>query len=233
VNVRSDTDARPSYEQRAPHTGRLVAWCVFVGLLALLAYAARAAGGETEPDALYRYSTTVGGLIQAGIMLLVTTAIAGFDRSLLALRRPVSWRRAALLMLAVVVVVFVANAFLEGLVHGGEEQGLTPDDWQPDRAGAYVANGAVLVGVVPVVEELLFRGIGFTLLAPLGPWAAIVGTTVAFGLAHGLIGGFVQIAVLGLALAWLRWRVNSVVPGIIIHGAFNLFAIVAAVTVGD
>jgi hypothetical protein len=233
VNVRADTDARPSYEQRARDSARLAAWCAFVAFLIAVNYAQRIAGGNPDRDVFYRYSTAVGSVAVYTIMLLVTCAIAGFSRDLLALRRPRSWPRALAFGLAIIVVVYLAIALLEPLLHGGREQGLTPSGWQPEHAGAYVVNGIVIAGYVPIVEELLFRGIGFTLLAPYGTWFAIAAVGVAFGLAHGLVGGFVQIAIFGCALAWLRARVDSVIPGMLVHATFNTIGLVAAVTLGN
>jgi membrane protease YdiL (CAAX protease family) len=232
VNVRSDTDARPSYE-RAADNARLVAWAMFVALLAILAYAQRAGGGAPDRDVLYRYSTAAGTLVVYAVMLFVTLAIAGFRRDLLALRRPVSWAAALGLGLVIVLVVYTAVALLEPVLHGGREQGLTPKGWEPDHAGPYVVNAIVIAGVVPVVEELLFRGVGYSLLARYGQWLAIVVVGVEFGLAHGLLGGFFQIALFGCALAWLRARSDSVIPGMAIHSAFNGIALVAAVTIGN
>lgn len=228
--MRSDTGARQSYDRRGGETGRLVAWLAFVGLLILVAYAGRAGDGAPDDEVFYRYSTAVNGVFVYAIILLVTFAIAGFDRGLVALRRPRSWLVSLGLGVAIILVVYTAIALLEPFLHGGEEQGLTPDEWRPERAGAYVANGAVTVVFVPFVEETLFRGLGFSLLARFGRWPAILATAAAFGLAHGLVGGFVQIALLGAALAWLRSRVDSVVPGMLIHGAFNLIGLVASVT---
>jgi membrane protease YdiL (CAAX protease family) len=152
---------------------------------------------------------------------------------MLALRRQRSWPRALGLGAAIIVVVYVTILLLEPLLHGGEEQGLTPSGWQPEHAGAYIVNGIVIAGLVPIVEELLFRGVGFSLLAPYGTGVAILGVGVAFGLAHGLVGGFVQIALFGCALAWLRARVDSVIPGTIVHATFNAIGLVAAVTFGN
>ncbi len=231
--MRADTGARPSYEQRDPGSARLVAWCAFVGLLIALAYLQRIDEGSPDRDVFYRYSTAVGSVAVYVVMLLITCAIAGFRRDVLALRRPRSWPRALGWGLAIIVVVYITIALLEPLLHGGREQGLTPSGWQPEHAGAYVVNGIVIAGLVPVVEELLFRGIGFSLLERYGAWVAIIVVGVAFGLAHGLVGGFVQIALFGCALAWLRARVDSVIPGMIIHATFNAIGLVAAVTVGN
>jgi membrane protease YdiL (CAAX protease family) len=40
------------------------------------------------------------------------------------------------------------------------------------------------------------------------------------------------IVAFGCILAWVRAESGSVVPGMVLHGAFNLIALVAAVTVG-
>ena len=58
--MRSDTDARPSYEQRSPSPARLVAWSTLVGFLILIGYAQRVAGGKPADDVLYQYSTAIG-----------------------------------------------------------------------------------------------------------------------------------------------------------------------------
>ena len=52
---------------------------------------------------------------------------------------------------------------------------------------------------------------------------------VAFGAAHGLVEGLLVLVPFGIALAWLRDRTNSVIPGIIVHGIFNGVALAAAV----
>ena len=59
---------------------------------------------------------------------------------------------------------------------------------------------------------------------------AIVLVGLLFGLAHGLILSLPVLAVFGGALAWIRARTGSIYPGMILHSLFNLFALVAAVT---
>ena len=80
------------------HSGRLLAWLVFVSLLTLLAYGARLTDTETPDDLAYRYSSSVAAVIQYGIMLGILLLIArGLPRrELFALRRPASWKRATI-----------------------------------------------------------------------------------------------------------------------------------------
>jgi len=211
------------------HRPRLAAWLVLVTTIAVLQYASRIAGGEPDRDVLYLYSTAIGGAVIYAVMLLIILAIAGFDRDRLALHRPRSWPRTLGLSAALFISMFVAIALLEQILHGGEEQGLTPNGWQPDHAGAYAANFVVIALVAPIVEELTFRGLGFSLLERYGRWFAIVAIGVVFAAQHGLIQGFLELALFGSALAWLRARTRSVYPGMLLHSLFNSIALVAAV----
>ena len=101
----------------------------------------------------------------------------------------------------------------------------------PDRAGAYAANFVVVALVAPAVEELLYRGVGFTAVQSFyGATAAIVVTSLAFGLSHGLIEALPVLTTFGVILAVLRHRTGSIYPPIILHSLFNAAALIAAVT---
>ncbi len=96
----------------------------------------------------------------------------------------------------------------------------------------YVVNSVVICTWVPFVEELTFRGLGYSLLERFGRWPAILGVGLAFGLAHGLLLSLPVIVAFGCALAWIRSRTDSVYPGMLLHALFNAIALVAAVTIG-
>ena len=216
-----------------PGRGRLLAWLCFVGLFATLQYAAYFSADTEEripEDFLYRYSSALFGVVQFGIMLGIALLIAiGLPkRRLFALRRPRSWWGAAAVAAATLVGIYLIAAALSVFVDPGAEQGLLPDEWEPDRAGQYAANFVVVVGLVPVIEELLFRGLGFTLLEQrYGQGVAIVATGVLFATAHGLVEAFPLIAAFGVGLGILRARSESVYPGIIVHALFNSIAMLA------
>jgi membrane protease YdiL (CAAX protease family) len=132
---------------------------------------------------------------------------------------------------AVFVIMLVLSAALDPFLDAGEEQGLTPDEWQPDRADAFVANAAVVAGVAPIAEELTYRGLGFSVLARFGKTAAIVLVGIAFGLGHGLVTALPILIAFGIGLAYLRSRTGSVYPPIVLHAVFNAFALALAVAV--
>jgi hypothetical protein len=210
---------------------RLALWLGLVLLLAALAYLSRAEEGKPAPDVLYQYSTAIGGLIQDGIVLGLVLAIAGRRRDLLAFRRPRSWWGALGAIVMALVAIYVFEIAYVRIVDPGNEQGLTPSNWEPEHAAAYVVNAIVICTWVPLVEELTYRGLGYSLLERFGRWWAILAVGVLFGLAHGLIETLPVITAFGCVLAWIRSRTDSVFPGMFLHGLFNLIALVLAVTV--
>ena len=211
-------------------TTRLILWLSFVAALVTLAYASRATVGKPDPDILYKYASAVDAAIQYAILLAVVLGIAGIARELLALRRPRSWPLALRLAAGAFVGIYLSSAVLDHFLHAGREQGLTPSHWEPSHAGAYAANFVLIALVAPVVEELTYRGLGYSLLVRWGRWTAIVVTALAFGLSHGLVEGLPVLTIFGVGLGWLRSRVDSVYPGMIVHGVFNGLALVLAVT---
>ena len=214
---------------RAP----LALWSSFVFAFTTLSYTLRFTSGKPPKDLLYRWSTVVGNLVQFAIIAAIVYGIAGLSgerRRVLALRRPTSWRTAFRIGLGVGVGISVLTIALGPVLHPNREQGVTPDTWQPRHLAAYIANGIVIAVVAPIVEELTFRGLGYSLLARYGRWAAIIGTGIAFGLAHGLVNAFPFLAAFGIGLAYLRSRVDSVYPGMIVHGLFNAVALTVAVS---
>jgi membrane protease YdiL (CAAX protease family) len=212
-------------------TRRLVAWILFVALVSGVAYASRFTAGRPDRNALYQWSTAIGELTVFAVILAVTLAITGGRYDLLALNRPTSWGKALLWCLLLLIVVYAVIAAIDPLLHGGREQGLTPSGWQPRHAAPYGANFVVIAAVAPFVEELLFRGLGFALLERLGRWPTILAVGLAFGLYHGLVQALPELALFGCVLAWLRMKTRSVIPGMLLHSAFNTIALVAAVTV--
>ena len=211
----------------------LALWSTFVVAFASLSYTLRFTSGKPPKDLLYKWSTVAGTLFQYAIIAAIIYGIAGLShdrRGVFALRRPTSWRTAIKIGIGVGIGIFVLSFLLTPLLEPGREQGLTPDTWQPEHAAAYIANGIVVVMVAPIVEELTFRGLGYSLLARYGRWTAIISTGLAFGLAHGLVDAFPILAAFGFGLAYLRSRVDSVYPGMIVHGLFNAIAIIVAVT---
>lgn len=211
--------------------GRLAGWLIFVLVLAGLGYASRLGGVETPEDIAYRYSSSIAALVQYGIMLGILLLVArGLPpREAFALRAPASWPRAIGLAILSLLAIWAAAAALAPFLDATEEQGLVPDEWDSSRAGAFAAFFVVVTFVAPAVEELTYRGIGFTLLAPYGTWVAILVTGFLFGAAHGLLIALPVLTVFGWVVGWLRARTASVYPSMLVHAFFNGTALVVSV----
>jgi uncharacterized protein len=207
--------------------GRLIAWLAFVLVIAAIGYASQLSDDELPDDFVYQYSAAIFGLIQfalfLGVLLLIVLGLP--KRDVFALRSPPSWPRALGYAAAGLGVVWALSLALSPVLDAGEEQGIVPEDWDPDRIGAFLAFGAVATFVAPVVEELIFRGVGVSLLAPYGKWVAILGTGILFGAWHGLVVALPVLAAFGVVLGWLRWMTGSVYPCIALHALFNGIAI--------
>jgi hypothetical protein len=212
-------------------SARLWAWLVFVGLFAVVSYVGNFVGSEPKGyEPLYHYGTAVVGGITYAVLLGIALAIAvGANwRELFALRRPRT-RWIWLGPIVLIIGVLILNAILDPFLHPGKEQGLVPTHWQSRYAGPYAANAVVVVLIAPVVEELIFRGMGYSLLERFGRAVAIVVVGVAFGLAHGLVDALPLLATLGAGLAWLRSKTGSVYPGMATHAIFNGIAVLSVI----
>ncbi len=140
--------------------------------------------------------------------------------------RPASvpWRRRAILAtLAAFPLVGLVNALVASLI------GQLPNNPQlqviaPTGVSLGGAIGMILtLGViVPIAEELLFRGLLYGWLRDrLGIQPAMVISALCFSLLHGIIWLIPAVAMLGLILAWVYEKSDSLWASITTHGLFN------------
>ena len=85
----------------------------------------------------------------------------------------------------------------------------------PSSAGAAGLLRSCLV--LPVAEELVFRGAALRLLRPLGRNAAILGQAVLFAALHGSLQAKAYALGMGLLFGWAADRSGSLLPGILLH----------------
>ncbi len=206
---------------------RLAAWASLVLVISALNYAARFTSSSSTRngrDEVYSWSAFSGGMIVYGIWFAIVLAIAGDRRDLLALRRPRSWGRAIGLCVGAVAAIYAVSAVVSVLPlpqSPSHEQGIAPTHWEPRYAGAFAANVVLFAVVAPLVEELMFRGLGQSLLRFLGRWPSILLVGAAFGATHGLVEALLILVPFGVALAYVRDRTESVYPGMLVHALFN------------
>lgn len=90
---------------------------------------------------------------------------------------------------------------------------------------------AILAGVIlgPIAEELVFRGIIYRKIAyNYNPIAAIIITSIAFGIFHGNITQGVYAFLMGLMLAYAYFVTDRILVCMLMHIAANLISFVAS-----
>ncbi len=83
---------------------------------------------------------------------------------------------------------------------------------------------SVLAQVVaaPVVEEIIFRGLMVSRMKKAMPtWVAVLISSIAFGLVHGQIFWMTYAFLLGILLAAIAIKTDSILTTIILHAAIN------------
>lgn len=84
--------------------------------------------------------------------------------------------------------------------------------------------------IVPILEEILFRGAVFSILKNnINIYIAIILQGIVFAIMHSMGGGFVQASytfVLGLLLLFASYYANSMIGDIVGHMVFNLFGLI-------
>ncbi len=84
--------------------------------------------------------------------------------------------------------------------------------------------------LVPVSEEMLFRGLAYVALRNrFGKAVGMLLNALLFAMLHGLIFHFLPIFLIGLGLAFIYEKTRSLIPCIIAHTLINLVAIIVRV----
>jgi uncharacterized protein len=112
---------------------------------------------------------------------------------------------------------------------GLEPQGIKEAMEVVREPGMFVPSLAVIAGLAPLVEELVFRGLLYGWLA--GRWgtvAAWIVSSLAFAAAHVEPAHIILVLPLAFWFGWLRRRTDSLLPSLVAHMVNNGFAVAAA-----
>jgi membrane protease YdiL (CAAX protease family) len=209
---------------------RAVIWLSITGVLILSSFAQRL--DDVKPDKMTFFDWNVPGGALAEFVLLGIPALvlARADRDLLGLRKPTRLGRTTLLAVATVVGTGLLDALVSLFGDPSKEQALLPTHWIHGHTTEFVASVAAIAILVPLAEEGFFRGAGVGLLSRLySVPGAVVLSGCLFALIHGLVLGFLPLAFLGTMLALMRVTSGSILPGILLHGAYNTLAVLASI----
>jgi membrane protease YdiL (CAAX protease family) len=137
----------------------------------------------------------------------------------------------ALLLLLILLVAF---SFLIGIVYwlvGVFDPSFNATQAQTTQFSGSIGSPFSLLGVViipPLVEETVFRGFMFPAFSKrFGVVIGAILTSVLFGFAHLQGNVSVYTFVLSLLLCFLYVRLNSIIPGMVLHMTNNYIAYIA------
>lgn len=209
----------------------VVGVAAFVLLNALVIGSLIAFVGATPPILLAVLASAVTALGAVAI------AAALRVRSITALGvRAVSWRWVWLGVGAGVVAWLINRGVILAYI------AITGDTTNPQQGLAEAASGSVagLVGMlalgsvlVPLGEELLFRGVIYGGLRRYGVVVATLGSAAVFGLAHGISVVLAGAVVVGVITALVYEWSRSIWPAVVAHGVNNaIIFLTAAVLLG-
>ena len=161
-----------------------------------------------------------GNLVDFGLPLLLAPALAFIFKGFM---QGIGW--------------FSEYLPLEGVGHLVQWEQQQWSSGMPEHFGdsTVILLGFVMVVLMPVGEEILFRGIGYIGLAGrFGQGKGMVLSALLFAVLHGCIRSFVPLVLggipmflMGLTLVWLYIRTKSLIPCIITHGLVNLILILS------
>ena len=125
-------------------------------------------------------------------------------------------------------MIYIGRGARALALNAGDEQNLTPEGWDSSRAGAYALSFVAVVFAAPITEELLYRGVGLSLLLERTAAPVAVGVTaLLFGLGHGLVLSLAAFVWFGIVVALVRLRTDSIYPAIVVHCMFNAIGMIA------
>ena len=205
-------------------------WLIPPGIVFVInAVAINTTPSATPRNGVYQWSVVGTALFTAvlfgGYALLAAWRSRVPVRETMAMRRPRPGSRPWLLAAGSVVLISGVSLALEPFLHGDRDQGLTPTRAPHGHEWITLAAALTVLGlIVPLGEELMFRGLGF---ATLGRYA-VPGTAIAFAVAHGLLALIAPVLVAGFVLALLRSTTGSLWPGYATHASINVIGIVLA-----
>lgn len=179
-----------------------------------------------------------------GGALLLSIYIFGIRRKNLSWRdlglNPTSskWILIAILLVILFIPIIAAIAILIQYILGLPIENPQLDFLLPDQFSWTGALGMLVLGgiIVPFAEELFFRGVLYQWLRDkAGIWIGILGSSMVFGLLHGDLSVAGATFVMGIVLAWIFERSNSLWPSVTIHivnNSIKIFLLYALIALG-
>lgn len=223
----------------------LVPWIVFaVGLNSLGGGSESAKALSPQQDLLnallsFVFSTLVEGAFLIAPLYLAYRAVRSLPKHRRLLWQALGFRafdgkRVAFWIAVLFVAILATNVLYSYLLTRFHLNVQTNDQriFETSRKAPVTTYAVLLASVLlaPFCEEVFFRSLVFMGLKRDMPllWAIILSSLI-FAIAHADIGSFAVLFLIGAALAFLRWRTNSIWPGMLLHFVNNGFSAIVLI----
>jgi membrane protease YdiL (CAAX protease family) len=160
--------------------------------------------------------------VSALVSLIVATAPLGWSALSALGFRGAGWRPIVLGTVGGLAVSIAVTQI------GIEPQGIKQAMEVAREPAMFAASLAVMAGLAPLVEELVFRGLLYGWLCRWGTGVAWIVSSLAFAAAHVEPAHVILVLPLGLWFGWLRRHTDSLWPSLVAHMVNNGIAVVAA-----
>ena len=212
----------------------IVAWMHVFQTIVLVVY------GLVLEDTLFAVGTVAGTLESAVFQLFLLILIPLWFRGRLGeigVRRPVRIKQMLVLLLllflliALLLDVVVTNPIADwfGLSLSSEREQQIEKEIVTAKDTDMLAAAAslVVIGImVPIAEEILFRGVIQTyLVRRIGAVAGIILSSLWFALLHIDVALFAPLFVIGLGLGFVRHRYQSIWGAVVLHAVNNMMGV--------
>lgn len=142
---------------------------------------------------------------------------------------PPEWRRrtAAVTLMSFALVILIQSLMLRFLGEVPDNPQIPALTFERPSPLTLLLSFLVVCAIVPLFEELLFRGLLFGWLRlRLGTYFAAGVSALAFAAVHGMLFAIPGIFALGMILALLYERSGSLWPAILCHGTYNALMLI-------
>ncbi|MDA0245894.1 MAG: type II CAAX endopeptidase family protein [Chloroflexi bacterium] len=206
------------------------------GLMALGAFIALNNPEVASGDVPLTLEFTLGATALQGLAFLLPVALVGWWVGI-DWRTAVGWRNTTTYWWGVTLLLGLLCIPVTGLIATYTQELLGYEEIYNPQLDFVVPEGfswLALIGntltiglLVPVAEELIFRGVLLTWLAAHVPgWAAVLFTSLLFAAMHGEPSIVAGTLFLGLACGWLVQKSGSLWPAIAVHALNNAVKVV-------
>ena len=195
---------------------------VFIGIV----YAA--AGADSDSRSFIFVGTIIQDACLVGAAFFVTSDVGRPTWATFGLR---PFHRSAFKWMALALLTYYAMAILYSVIFNPPSEQLPEELGADEGVGLAIATGVLLIVVAPVAEEIFFRGFLYQAFRnSFGIWPGAILSGLVFGAIHLELFKLVQLAILGVILALLFERTQSLWPPIMLHAINNTLAFIYLMT---